>query len=149
MVTEPAPASPSLLDELRSPAQRIRDNREARETFPDNQASPGGARAASAQSKATSGSAATQNESNFGAGEGEEVELVAASEGLPALRGVFTGTMGGVNRGILICVSGAKGGLTGPCRDTSKQGFYHRMAMQLPLEGVSVLQMDYRLKGPR
>lgn len=80
-------------------------------------------------------------------GAGEMVEVGPANEAAPALRGVFTDGGGEGMRGVLVCLSGAKGGFTGPCRDASKRGLYHRLASRLPGEGIGTLQVDYRLKG--
>jgi len=77
------------------------------------------------------------------------VELGPATEEAPALRGIFTDGGGAGMRGVLLCLSGSNGGFTGPCRDSHKQGFYHRLALQASAGGIGLLQVDYRLKGTR
>ena len=50
-------------------------------------------------------------------GHGEMIEISPATDTVPALRGIYTDGGGESMRGVLVCLSGAKGGFTGPCRD--------------------------------
>jgi len=46
-------------------------------------------------------------------------------------------------------VSGSKGGFSGPCKAAGR-GLYHQLAELLPAQaGISILQLDYRVKGSR